>query len=239
MSRVRPYCLSIAGFDPSGGAGLLADIKTFEQHRIIGLSVQTANTIQTEDEFLELHWTDKALILKQMDALIQRYPIQYVKIGLIEDLDLLHSVLARLNSRDKKTLVLWDPVLKASAGGNFDIHRFDTFENVYPNLDLWIMPNSIEFTHFEHLVGRCTVFLKGGHSENLGKDILMTGEKMYAFVPKIIAKNPKHGSGCVLSSALLSNLALGHTKIKSCLRAKRYIESLLISNNHLLGYHKR
>ena len=62
MSRKRPYCLTIAGFDPSGGAGLVADCKTFEQIHVQGLSVLTANTVQTEDQYFDTNWVDPNLL---------------------------------------------------------------------------------------------------------------------------------------------------------------------------------
>ena len=66
------YILTIAGFDPSGGAGILADIKTFEQHKCIGMGVQTANTIQTENEFLSVNWIDENVVLKQLEMLLSK-----------------------------------------------------------------------------------------------------------------------------------------------------------------------
>ena len=67
MSENRPFVLTIAGFDPSAGAGVLADVKTFEQHCVHGFAINTGNTIQTENVFYEIQWTD--LILKQKSSL--------------------------------------------------------------------------------------------------------------------------------------------------------------------------
>ena len=58
MPTKRPFVLTIAGFDPSAGAGVLADIKTFEQHQVYGFAINTGNTIQTENDFSEMQWTD-------------------------------------------------------------------------------------------------------------------------------------------------------------------------------------
>ena len=64
MSENRPFVLTIAGLDPSGGAGILADIKTFEQHKVAGFAISTANTIQTENTFYEIQWTDLSFVIR-------------------------------------------------------------------------------------------------------------------------------------------------------------------------------
>ena len=73
MSKKNNYILTIAGFDPSGGAGILADVKTFEQNKCIGMAVQTANTIQTEDEFLSVNWVNEDIVIKQLEKLLIKY----------------------------------------------------------------------------------------------------------------------------------------------------------------------
>ena len=97
--KERAYILSIAGFDPSGGAGSLADIKTFEQHKLQGLSVVTANTIQTENEFISVNWIEVDVVFQQLDILLDRYKIRYAKIGLIKDASTLKKILGILNDR--------------------------------------------------------------------------------------------------------------------------------------------
>jgi hydroxymethylpyrimidine/phosphomethylpyrimidine kinase len=80
-ARKSPICISIAGFDPSGGAGILADCKTFEQHKVYGLAINTANTIQTEMSF-ELEWTPLDFTIRSIEKLFDTYDIKAVKIGL-------------------------------------------------------------------------------------------------------------------------------------------------------------
>ena len=67
MSKERPCVLSIAGFDPSGGAGILADIKTFEQHKVTGMAVVTGLTFQNDSEFIGVSWVPIDEIKKQID----------------------------------------------------------------------------------------------------------------------------------------------------------------------------
>jgi hydroxymethylpyrimidine/phosphomethylpyrimidine kinase len=85
------------------------------------------------------------------------------------------------------------------------------------------------------------IYLKGGHHEKTpGKDYLLHNRKIYPLNPKNKQPAfPKHGSGCVLASALAANIAKGYPLLKACLRSKRYTEKILTSNTSLLGYHKR
>ena len=85
----------------------------------------------------------------------------------------------------------------------------------------------------------CPVLLKGGHNDkNHAQDLLFERNDFYEITPANISLYSKHGSGCVLSSAIASNLALGLPLLESCKKAKLYIEEYLNSNPTLLGYHK-
>ncbi len=241
--------LTLAGFDPSGGAGVLADVKTFEQHRCVSMSVITANTIQTEDVFESVNWIDKDLISNQLNFLMKRYSFDFVKIGLIQDLELLNELLDEIKSINHKTRAIWDPILSASSG--FDFHKdlkllHSVLEKVYlitPNWnEIKTLSNSENALKGAKDLSRFTkVLLKGGHNEDkLGKDYLFENDEVTSFNPRKIAKSiyPKHGSGCVFSSAIASNLNNGYPLQKSILRSKRYIEHFLASDKGLLGRHK-
>lgn len=245
----RNAILTIAGFDPSGGAGILADIKTFEQHKCIGMAVQTANTIQTEDEFLSVNWIDEKIVIKQLETLLSKYKFKYTKIGLIPNLEFLQKVMDILKSHNPKTKIIWDPILSASAGFGFN-HDLSELETILEQVYL-ITPNWNEIKELSNkddaiegakqLSKFTKVFLKGGHNEtNLGKDYLFEGENQKSFNPKKTVKPifPKHGSGCVLSSAITANLQQGYPLQKTILKSKRYIEGFLSSNKTLIGRHK-
>ena len=124
MPKVRPYCLTIAGFDPSGGAGVLADIKTFEQNKVQGLAVITANTIQTEDSFEKINWIEESMVVDQLMTLLNRYEIKFVKIGLIQSGEFLEKIISLLIEKQPNVTFVWDPILRATSGGNFDENRF-------------------------------------------------------------------------------------------------------------------
>jgi len=241
----RPKILTIAGFDPSGGAGVLADIKTFEAHRCMGFAVITANTIQNESEFIAPNWISEEEIFAQLNILLKQHQFEYVKIGLIPSLDFLKEVINQLSIYNCQ--LVWDPILSASAGFDFK-HDLSELKEVLKQVYL-ITPNWNEIKQLsgnkealkgaEELSKLTNVYLKGGHSKEVGKDYLFFDDKVYPLNPK--NKKPmfeKHGSGCVFSSALTANLLKGYPIIKVCLRSKRYIEKYLNSTNELLGYHR-
>lgn len=237
MAKLRPYCLTIAGFDPSGGAGVIADCKTFERCKTLGLAVITANTMQTEDEFFTTYWTEKEWVLKQLDILMSRYSLSFFKIGLIESAEILEEVLKCIAKRRPGSTVIWDPVLSASAGGEWNEDRFAGLKIPDGLGDFWLTPNQHEKQMVAFVPPKSFVYEKGGHSTELGKDFLFHDGKTYPFNSKIKTKSTKHGTGCVFSSALLAQLARGRKPIRACLEAKRYVERLIVSNNSLLGYH--
>ncbi|MEM1325181.1 MAG: bifunctional hydroxymethylpyrimidine kinase/phosphomethylpyrimidine kinase [Bacteroidota bacterium] len=246
ISSARPYVLTIAGHDPSGGAGLTADVKTFEQFQAYGLSVCTALTVQTDERFEQVEWVASDLIIRQSQILLSRFPIEVVKIGLVESWGTLEQILEML--KDQK--IILDPILSTSTG--FDFHSESsqiTFQRILPQLTL-LTPNREEILQLaptistpeeaaQQLSQHCLILLKGGHNEeDLGKDELWKNGKCVAvFEAQQIAKIGKHGSGCVLSASIAAALAKGQSLIEACRSAKQYTEAFLNSNGTLLGYH--
>ncbi len=265
MFNSRSYVLSIAGFDPSGGAGVLADIKTFEQNNVTGMGIVSALTYQNDIEFEKVEWLKLSQIIGQVEVLQKRFQFEYIKIGLIENLEILNELISyfiktpnsppeRMNSfiragRLPTPRLIWDPILKASAGFEFhtDVNK-ELLENICKQLFL-ITPNVPEALilgpyndaekNAKYLSQFCNVYLKGGHNEEKrGIDILFTTDgKQIEFVSE--AKNvfPKHGSGCVLSSAITAGLANDLNLVDACAGGKKYITDFLKSNDSFLGFH--
>ncbi|OCB76895.1 hydroxymethylpyrimidine/phosphomethylpyrimidine kinase [Flavobacterium crassostreae] len=249
MSENRPFVLSIAGFDPSGGAGVLADCKTFEQHQVVGLAVLTANTIQTAERFFAIQWTPLDFVLESISKLLQTHPVAVAKIGIVPSLAYLSEVVATIKRLSPNTKIVWDTVLKSST--NFD---FLTIENqaqlltIIEQIDL-ITPNYTEIMQLmpplataeimaQKLSEHVAVLLKGGHHpETLGVDQLFTNDTVFRLDPQNTLGYEKHGSGCVLSAAITANLAKKQRMVMACKNAKTYIENYLSSNTTKLGYH--
>lgn len=250
MLASRPYGISIAGFDPSAGAGILADVKCFEQHQVYGFGICSALTVQTDKEFLKNNWLNSSQIIEQLEPLIAQFKVSVCKIGLIKDVSVLLEVVSFLRSKSPDLKIIVDPVLKASSGYEFHdwANGMEMLSPVLKQIDL-ITPNYNEMlslggqTTDADSIARlwanyCPVLLKGGHSITaFGTDYLYEQDDIYEFAPHVNEIHQKHGSGCVLSCAIAANLALGHSLKQACSNAKLYIEKFLNSNNTLLGYH--
>lgn len=231
--------ISIAGFDPSAGAGVLSDIKTFEQHGIVGFGVNTALTYQNDNEFDGIDWCTETQIIKQIEVLQRRFHIPFAKIGLIESLTVLKTVITQL--KKQKTQIIWDPILKASAGFEFhsELNKSDLID-ILKQCYL-ITPNKDEFDILNKickLKNYCSVLLKGGHAiGNESIDLLYSDGAETSFTNKRLEAS-KHGSGCVLSAAITANLNISLSLNKAIRMAKSYTTEYLLSTDSLLGQHK-
>lgn len=233
----KPNILSIAGYDPTAGAGVLADVKTFEQHGLLGFAVSTCLTYQTEDQFLGISWHSKEEVFNQLNPLLERYDIKFVKIGLI-NLDLLKPILKAI---PEGVTIIWDPVLSASSGFDFNNFSEQTIVPILKRITL-VTPNLSEYRKLKlQDNSSCSVLLKGGHASDHKNDELIypDGKSILIEGKKFMKPYQKHGTGCVLSSVITSNLALGKSLEVSCRLGKSYVEELLQSNDSLLGYHKK
>ncbi|MGO4772080.1 hydroxymethylpyrimidine/phosphomethylpyrimidine kinase [Flavobacterium sp. W22_SRS_FK3] len=248
MSKNRPFALSIAGLDPSGGAGVLADIKTFEQHHVNGFAITTANTIQTENMFYEMQWTDLNFVIRSIETLFLSYEISTVKIGILPSLHYLNRILSSVKLLSPKTKIVWDPVIKSSTKFEFIKINNDLILNevlskidlITPNYDeiMMLFPDFIYDKPWVKEELKTAILLKGGHNESaLGTDYLFLKGTVTEFLPSSSNFRPKHGSGCVMSSAIAANLALGYDLKTACLEAKIYIEKYLSSTSSLIGHH--
>jgi hydroxymethylpyrimidine/phosphomethylpyrimidine kinase len=248
MPETRPYVLSIAGFDPSAGAGVLADVKTFEMHRVYGFGICSALTIQNDTDFLKVTWLETREIIEQLEPLLDKFKIKACKIGIVKDLETLLAVISYLKERQPDIRIVLDPVLKASAGYTFH-SRLDqiNLKKILREIQL-VTPNYEEIQQLygdlppavaaKTLTAYCAVLLKGGHNPATpGTDFLFQNDTVSALEPGFEVVHPKHGSGCVLSAAIAANLAHGHSLLEACRKGKQYTETFLSSNSTLLGYH--
>ncbi|MGK6343147.1 hydroxymethylpyrimidine/phosphomethylpyrimidine kinase [Chryseobacterium sp. DT-3] len=246
MQKERPFSLSIAGFDPSAGAGLLADIKTFEQVGVMGLGVCTAITVQTASTCLNIEWRPLDEIMSSVTVLMKDYPVRTVKIGVVKDAVFLEKIIETVRSHSDGAKIIWDPVLKSTSEFSFfDLKTLSLLKDVLKKIDL-ITPNYNEYSVLQKYSllnqdrNSCAVLVKGGHrNDKIGTDILIRNGEEISLKPNRESSGyyPKHGSGCVLSSAIAGWLAKGESLEEACRKGKLYIEKFLKSNPSLLGFH--
>lgn len=243
MSIKESMVLCLSGFDPTGGAGMLADIKTIEATGAYGMGILSANTIQTEDQFISIEWINQEYLINQLTTLLKTYQFKAVKIGIIKNLSLLEIVIGIINEKNPDLKIIWDPVLKSTSGHEFHSQiNQDLLINILSRINL-ITPNLIEYkVLFENkpaneLTINCPVLLKGGHGNSLQiTDRLYINDKEYQF-NGTRSKHSKHGSGCVLSSAIAGFLAQNNSLIEACEKAKKYLNYFIDSDQSLLGKH--
>jgi len=234
----RPKVLVVAGYDPSGGAGVLADVKTLEAHGVYGYAVCTAMTWQNERVIRRVDWFSEKDVLEQVDVCFEAARFDWVKIGITPSVEYVGRVVRHLMRRNPGVRIVWDPVIRASSGADFWV-KTEGWEEVAARCFL-MTPNWEEMEWLAADVNRCGchLFVKGGHHpEYPGRDYLWSGGEMEVLKPMEGEVYPKHGSGCVLASALTANLALGYPLYEAAVRAKGYVWDLLRSNKSLLGWH--
>lgn len=249
MSENRPFVLTIAGFDPSAGAGVLADAKTFEQLKVYGLAIPTAYTIQTENQFIELDWVAIEKVLFQIELFLKEYKIKAIKIGIVSSLSDLKLIILKIRSIDINIPIIWDTVLKSTTEFSFlEIENkldlefiLKSIQLITPNHDevLKLIPNTISVKeNLNYLRNHTAVLWKGGHkNESKGTDVLLTPNNEISIHPTLNNCSEKHGSGCVLSSAIAAYLSLDENLEEACRKAKLYTEKILQSNLSKLAYH--
>jgi hydroxymethylpyrimidine/phosphomethylpyrimidine kinase len=247
MSSERPKVLVIAGYDPSGGAGVLADIKTLEAHGVYGYGVCTAMTYQNEREIKRVDWMPETDVFEQIDICYASAGFEWVKIGITASMGSAAAIIRHVRRHNPAARVVLDPVIKASSGMVF-WDGLAAWEEVAA-LSYLVTPNWEEMGWLypgEDVEERCrvlskmgcTIYLKGGHNPRFpGRDTLWCQGEAMVMEPDGGGVYSKHGSGCVLASALTAGLALGYPLPVAALRAKRYTADFLTSNKSLLGWH--
>jgi hydroxymethylpyrimidine/phosphomethylpyrimidine kinase len=244
VKNFRPVALTLAGFDPSGGAGVLADVKTFEANKVYGLAVNTCITIQNDIDFASVKWLQGQDIIESLTLLSRRYNVRAVKMGMHKNIDDVLFHVELLKEFWPGVKIVWDPVMGSSSG--FDLKmkiEKKLLEKVLERITL-VTPNLPELEKLRaasggSIVSTCSYLVKGGHAHGkFSEDLLFEkGKLVKTFSSKRIEGGEKHGSGCVLSSAIAAGLAKGQSLRTAVANGKKYIDKFLKSNKTLSGYH--
>lgn len=233
--------LTIAGTDPSGGAGIQADIKTMTANGVFALTAVTALVAQNTTGVKSIQESTPEFLAEQLDCVFTDIFPDAVKTGMVSSIPLIETIADKLEQYGAKNIVV-DPVMVATSGDRLiSEDALETLKRRLLPLAAVLTPNIPEA---EILSGRtictpedmgaaaraigetygCAVLCKGGHQVNDANDLLwQAGKEVRWFQSKRVDNPNTHGTGCTLSSAIASNLAKGYGLETSVERAKRYI----------------
>lgn len=238
-------CLTIAGLDPSGGAGIIADVKTFSAFGCFAAAAISSVTFQnTQGVFGAVHQTGES-VCRQVEPVIADYEIAAVKTGMLPTRDIIDEV-ARLFSDHALRNIVIDPVVRSTSGFDLidDTALSAVIEKLFPLATL-VTPNIPEAERITGMSIRteseirlaakkinslkaANVLIKGGHFEGeTAKDYLFDGESLQVFEAPFIETSSTHGTGCVLAAAITANLAKGKGLSESVEIAKRFVNDAI------------
>ena len=241
---MMPNVLSIAGFDPTSGAGVSADVKTAAAFKCYALSVISAITVQNSSGVSDVRAIDAELFKKQMENLLSDVPVQAVKTGLLMPAENIMIAAKILSSRGIGKIVV-DPIISSSSGFSFQgeeeiaamkKYLLPAAEVITPNINEASILTGIRVFDLEtmkeaakqiYALGVKYVVIKGGHLEGAATDLLYDGKRFNLFdAPRTKTAN-FHGLGCAYSMALACLLAKGEQVYNAVDGAKKYIRKLM------------
>jgi hydroxymethylpyrimidine/phosphomethylpyrimidine kinase len=258
MPEKPPVILTIAGFDPSSGAGVTADIKTIAAHGCYGVSCITAMTVQSTAGVRRVDPIDPGLVTATLEELAADIPIAAVHIGMLGAAKVVKSVVEFLGSRSGKTQIpniVLDPILKSSSGADLLdaagtkllIEKLIPLADVVtPNIEEAAVLTGMKVTDLEsmrsaaaklHEMGSAAVVVTGGHLDKAIDLLSFTtkaGVEQEVFKAERQRSNSTHGTGCAFATAIACHLALDRGLAEATLLAKTYVTAA-IAAGHPLG----
>ncbi len=237
--------LTIAGSDPSGGAGIQADLKTFHQHGVYGSAVVSLLTVQNTRRVSRVEVTPAGLVGEQLDAVLEDLPVAAAKTGALGSPENVCAVADRFAAARIPLVV--DPVRTAKHDGasllSADARRA-LLDRLLPaatlltaNIDeaAWLTEREVRDLDAARAAadqlcawGARAVLIKGGHLDGTeAVDLLVIGRERHALRAPRIAQRHTHGVGCSLAAAITANLALGLPLLAACERGKRWVHAAI------------
>ena len=263
IPNLKPkVCLTIAGLDPSGGAGIIADIKTFTAFGCFATSAVASLTFQnTTAVFGAIHQTAET-VRAQVEPILQDFEVSALKTGMLPTKEVIEEV-ARLIQEYRLQNFVVDPVVRSTSGYDLidDAALESLIEKLFP-LSMVITPNipeaeriaRMKIENADHIrqaakimqnLGAKTVIIKGGHlsvdSEEqkskdkgrIARDFMFVGEAEFTFSSEFIETTATHGTGCTFAAAITANLANGKTLLEAVETAKRFVTEAIRTAPHL------
>lgn len=257
MTTIK-QALTIAGSDSGGGAGIQADLKTFQMRHVYGMSVITAVTAQNTLGVHDIHLIPTQTIAAQIDAIYQDFTPNAVKIGMLGNADIIECIAQKLQQQHQPNLVV-DPVMIAKGGANLlEQQAIDTLRNqllpiaevLTPNIPEAEALSGVRITDIDSIqhaarmiqeMGTKIVIIKGGHQTHTTHttciDWVFTPDEIFTLTSPRFNTPHTHGTGCTFSACLTAELAKGVSFKTACHTAKRFItdaiqHSLNIGHGH-------
>ncbi|MFZ0298730.1 MAG: bifunctional hydroxymethylpyrimidine kinase/phosphomethylpyrimidine kinase [Candidatus Sulfotelmatobacter sp.] len=263
MAEKPPVVLTIAGFDPSSGAGVTADIKTIAAHGCYGVACITALTVQSTAGVRRVEALDPGLVIETLEELAADIPIAAVHIGMLGAGKVVKAVAeflgrgaGKAGRPDKLPNVVLDPILKSSSGADLLdaagtrllIEKLIPLADVItPNVEEAAVLTRLKVTDLDemraaatklHQMGSAAVVITGGHLEK-ATDLLSfttkSGVEEEVFKAERQRSNSTHGTGCAFATAMSCHLALDRGLAESALLAKTFVTAA-IAAGHPLGH---
>ncbi|WP_424475546.1 bifunctional hydroxymethylpyrimidine kinase/phosphomethylpyrimidine kinase [Oceanobacillus kimchii] len=247
-----PCALTIAGTDPSGGAGIQADLKTFQELQTYGMSVITSVVAQNTTGVTSVHHMPINMIEDQLKAILEDMPIHAFKTGMIANKQMMEIISKKIEKLNAPYVM--DPVMVATSGDSLIDTEARSFLREYllpqtalvtPNIPEaeFITGHSIETLEdmkdaAKHIVDHFNAdaaLIKGGHMKADAVDFLYDGSAMHTFSAKRINTKNTHGTGCTYSAAITSYLAKGYSMVEAVQKSKDFVTAA-ISQSFELGY---
>jgi len=258
MADKPPVVLTIAGFDPSSGAGVSADIKTIAAHGCYGVACITALTVQSTAGVRRIEAVEADLVTETLQELASDIPLAAVHIGMLGTGKIVKAVaefLAQRSGKARLPNVVLDPILKSSSGAQLLdpagikllVEKLIPLADVItPNVDEAAALTGLKITDLEEMraaaakfreMGSQAVVITGGHLEK-ATDLLSfmskRGVEEEVFKAERQRSNSTHGTGCAFATAMACHLALDRGLAEAALLAKTYV-SAAIAAGHPLG----
>lgn len=235
--------LSVAGLDPSGGAGILADVKTFTALDVYPTTVITALTSQNVRRVGGVEAVDPDFVGQQIDLVLEEANIQYAKTGMLYSPEIVQVVASKVKEYQLKLVV--DPVMVAGSGGSLSQENMaeSIKKHLLPRARL-ITPNIFEAQKLsrteikdekdacevaEKLGKICPTVITGGHLN--GSDVFYKNS-LKIIRGELLDSNNTHGSGCTFSAAATAYMAKGHTIEKSVREASIFTKKAIEKGDH-------
>ena len=228
MNNIKPSVLTIAGSDSGGGAGIQADLRTFNAFGVYGCCVITAVTSQNPKEVRRVDVLETKAVRSQLECVLDLFPVRFAKCGMLSNQEIIKCT-AEIASENNLSLIV-DPVMVSTSGAKLlEKSAINAMKKYLFPVAKWLTPNIPEAELISGMKIKtaddqaesalelyrqygCNVILKGGHitTDKKASDIVCFEGELYELSSPClsITGNASHGTGCTLSSALSANLAL-------------------------------